>query len=68
MVIRDVNHPSIIFWSNGNEGGTNKELDDDYGMYDPSNRPVIHAHHRPGNDFNGIDCNHYENYYRNNFV
>ncbi|WP_163324598.1 glycoside hydrolase family 2 protein [Draconibacterium mangrovi] len=63
MVIRDVNHPSIIFWSNGNEGGTNKELDDDYGFYDPSKRPVIHAHHRPGNDFNGIDCNHYENYY-----
>ncbi len=63
MVIRDVNHPSIIFWSNGNEGGTNKELDDDYGFFDPSKRPVIHAHHRPGNDFNGIDCNHYENYY-----
>ncbi len=63
MVLRDVNHPSIIFWSNGNEGGTNKELDDDFGIYDPSNRPVIHAHHRPGNDFNGIDCNHYENYY-----
>jgi len=63
MVIRDANHPSIIFWSNGNEGGHNKELDDDYGMYDLSNRPVIHAHHRPGNDFNGIDCNHYEDYY-----
>ena len=63
MVIRDVNHPSIIFWDNGNEGGTNKELDDDFAIYDPSNRPVIHPHHRPGNDFNGIDCNHYENYY-----
>ncbi|WP_423129521.1 glycoside hydrolase family 2 protein [Gaoshiqia sp. Z1-71] len=63
MVIRDVNHPSVIFWSNGNEGGTNKELDDDFGLHDPSNRPVIHAHHRPGNDYNGIDCNHYENYY-----
>ncbi|NLX29777.1 MAG: glycoside hydrolase family 2 [Bacteroidales bacterium] len=63
MVLRDVNHPSIIFWSNGNEGGTNKELDDDFGRWDPSGRPVIHAHHRPGNDFNGIDCNHYENYY-----
>jgi len=63
MVIRDVNHPSIIIWSNGNEGGHNKELDDDYGMYDLSNRPVIHAHHRPGNAFNGIDCNHYEDYY-----
>ena len=63
MVIRDVNHPSIIFWSNGNEGGTNKDLDDDYAIYDPSKRPVIHAHHKPGNDYNGIDCNHYENYY-----
>ncbi|WP_315817773.1 glycoside hydrolase family 2 TIM barrel-domain containing protein [Paraflavitalea speifideaquila] len=51
------------FWSNGNEGGHNKELDDDYALYDLSNRPVIHAHHRPGNTFNGIDCNHYEDYY-----
>ena len=63
MVIRDANHPSIIFWSNGNEGGHNFDLDDDYGKYDLSNRPVIHAHHRPGNAFNGIDCNHYEDYY-----
>jgi hypothetical protein len=63
LVLRDLNHPSIIIWSNGNEGGHNKELDDDYGMYDLSNRPVIHAHHRPGNAFNGIDCNHYEDYY-----
>ena len=30
---------------------------------DPSKRPVIHAHHKPGNDYNGIDCNHYEKYY-----
>ncbi|GGK77664.1 glycoside hydrolase family 2 protein [Rufibacter glacialis] len=63
MVTRDANHPSIIFWSNGNEGGHNKELVDDYAKYDHSNRPVIHAHHRPGNAFNGIDCNHYEDYY-----
>lgn len=61
-VLRDVNHPSIIFWDNGNEGGTNKELDKEFLIYDPSKRDVIHPHHRPGNDFNGIDCNHYENY------
>jgi hypothetical protein len=61
-VIRDVNHPSVIFWVNGNEGGTNKELDREFLIYDPSKRDVIHAHHRPGNQFNGIDCNHYENY------
>lgn len=63
MVMRDVNHPSIIFWSNGNEGGHNKDLDDDFLWYDLSQRPVIHAHHKPGHAFNGIDCNHYENYY-----
>ncbi|HET9502512.1 MAG TPA: glycoside hydrolase family 2 TIM barrel-domain containing protein [Hymenobacter sp.] len=63
MVRKDVNHPSIIFWDNGNEGGTNKELDAEFGRYDLSKRPVIHPHHRPGNEANGIDCNHYENYY-----
>lgn len=63
MVIRDVNHPSIILWSNGNEGGHNKELVAEYGKYDLSNRIVIHAHHRPGNEINGIDCNHYEDFY-----
>jgi hypothetical protein len=62
MVLRDVNHPSVIFWSNGNEGGTNKELDDDFLKYDPTSRVVIHCHHRPGNAFNGIETNHYESY------
>jgi Glycosyl hydrolases family 2, TIM barrel domain/Glycosyl hydrolases family 2, sugar binding domain/Beta galactosidase small chain/Glycosyl hydrolases family 2 len=63
MVLRDLNHPSIIFWDNGNEGGTNKELDDDFVKWDFQKRPVIHPHHRPGNQFNGIDCNHYEDFY-----
>ena len=61
-VIRDVNHPSVLFWDNGNEGGTNKELDTEFLKWDPSKRDVLHPHHRPGNDFNGIDCNHYEPY------
>ena len=63
LVLRDLNHPSIIFWDNGNEGGTNKDLDDDFVKWDFQQRPVIHPHHRPGNQFNGIDCNHYEDYY-----
>jgi hypothetical protein len=62
-VLRDVNHPSVIFWDNGNEGGTNAELDDDFLKWDISQRPVLHPHHRPGKAFNGIDCNHYEDYY-----
>jgi hypothetical protein len=63
MVLRDLNHPSIIFWDNGNEGGTNKDLDDDFVKWDFQKRPVIHPHHKPGNQFNGIDCNHYEDFY-----
>jgi hypothetical protein len=63
MVKRDLNHPSIIFWANGNEGGTNKALDAVFTKWDFSRRPVIHPHHRPGNHFGGIDCNHYEDYY-----
>ncbi|WP_294251801.1 glycoside hydrolase family 2 TIM barrel-domain containing protein, partial [uncultured Chryseobacterium sp.] len=62
MVVRDANHPSVIFWSNGNEGGHDFDLDAEFAKYDLSDRPVIHAHHKPGNAFNGIDCNHYEDY------
>ena len=62
-VIRDVNHPSVIFWDNGNEGGTNFDLDKEFLIYDPSLRAVIHPHHKPNHEFNGIDCNHYEDYF-----
>ncbi|HPN59201.1 MAG TPA: glycoside hydrolase family 2 TIM barrel-domain containing protein, partial [Chitinophagaceae bacterium] len=48
LVLRDLNHPSIILWDNGNEGGTNKDLDDDFVKWDFQKRPVIHPHHRPG--------------------
>jgi hypothetical protein len=58
MVIRDVNHPSILFWNNGNEGGWNTDLDDDYALYDPQARPVLH----PWAIFSGIDTGHYKTY------
>lgn len=58
LVIRDVNHPSILFWDNGNEGGWNTALDDDYALYDPQKRVVLH----PWNNFNNIDTKHYPDY------
>jgi hypothetical protein len=58
MVVRDVNHPSIIFWDNGNEGGWNTLLDNDYALYDPQKRVVLH----PWSNFDGADNHHYPDY------
>jgi hypothetical protein len=55
MVRRDVNHPSILFWDNGNEGGFNLDLDGDFATDDPQQRPVLH----PWDVFSGIDTTHY---------
>ena len=44
LVKRDQAHPSILFWANGNEGGFNTDVDDDYHLYDiqkPSNSPSL---------------------------
>jgi hypothetical protein len=58
MVRRDVNHPSILFWTNGNEGGWNTELDGDFARHDPQRRTVLH----PWANFNGVNTSHYEIY------
>jgi hypothetical protein len=58
MVVRDVNHPSILFWDNGNEGGWNVALDNDYALYDPQQRVVLH----PWSNFNNVDTHHYPDY------
>ncbi|HEX2852271.1 MAG TPA: glycoside hydrolase family 2 TIM barrel-domain containing protein [Opitutaceae bacterium] len=58
LVERDVNHPSIIFWDNGNEGGWNRDLDGDYALYDPQQRRVLH----PWDPFGGVDTKHYTTY------
>jgi hypothetical protein len=58
LVVNDVNHPSIVFWDNGNEGGWNTGLDNDYALYDPQKRTVIH----PWEKFNGTDTKHYPDY------
>jgi hypothetical protein len=58
MMVRDVNHPSIVLWDNGNEGGWNRDLDKDYPLYDPQKRVVIH----PWERFNNTDTKHYPVY------
>ena len=55
LVTRDVNHPSVILWSNGNEGGFNHDLNPLYKTYDPQKRHVIHA----WADFDNLDTHHY---------
>ncbi|GAA6255534.1 glycoside hydrolase family 2 TIM barrel-domain containing protein [Bacteroides sp. f07] len=58
MIERDVNHPSIIWWSNGNEKGWNTELDGEFHKYDPQKRSVIH----PQGNFSGFETMHYRSY------
>ncbi len=58
MVEHDRNHPSVIIWANGNEGGSNPELDSLFGKYDLQNRVVIH----PWQLRNGIETQHYRQY------
>lgn len=58
MVTRDVNHPSILFWDNGNEGGFNTNFDHLFPEFDPQHRRVLH----PWAAFNGVNTAHYLDY------
>ena len=58
LVVRDVNHPSIVIWDNGNEGGWNRAVDKDFDLYDPQKRHVIH----PWERFNGTNTKHYPDF------
>jgi hypothetical protein len=58
MMERDVNHPCIVLWDNGNEGGFNPELREEYAKYDPQKRVVI----EPWSKINGTDTKHYPGY------
>jgi hypothetical protein len=58
IVRRDVNHPSILFWDNGNEGGWNREVDGEFDRWDPQRRPVLH----PWALHSGVNTDHYEIY------
>lgn len=55
MITRDVNHPSIILWDNGNEGGGNYNLDNVFEQLDIQKREVLH----PWEEFKKINTAHY---------
>lgn len=58
MIAHDGNHPSIVIWSNGNEGGHNYNLDKYFEDFDLQKRPIVH----PWQNFNGIETQHYREY------
>jgi len=58
MIGKDVNHPSIVVWDNGNEGGFNFDLDPLFDALDIQHRPLIH----PWAVFRHTDTQHYINY------
>lgn len=58
MIEKDVNHPSIVIWDNGNEGGFNFALDPLFDRLDIQGRPLIH----PWALFRHMDTQHYINY------
>jgi hypothetical protein len=58
MVVRDVNHPSVILWTSGNEGGHNPELDELFGRFDPQRRPVLN----PYATLSHVFAQHYPDY------
>jgi len=57
-VRRDVNHPSVVMWCNGNEEGWTLEVVKYFDREDPQKRPVI----LPSVIFRGTDTQHYEDY------
>jgi hypothetical protein len=58
LVLRDINHPSIILWVNVNEGGWNPDLDNEFQIWDPQQRETI----RPRQIFGKINTLHYFKY------
>jgi beta-galactosidase/beta-glucuronidase len=58
MIDHDVNHPSIVIWANGNEGGHNFDLDKYFTEFDIQRRPIVH----PWQLFGGIETQHYREY------
>ncbi len=58
MIARDVNHPSVVMWDNGNEGGWNTVYDQEFKELDIQKREVNH----PWAVFEKTNTAHYVEY------
>jgi len=54
-VLKDENHPSVVVWDHGNEGGWDFANEKGFHQYDIQKRPVIY----PWLLRNGVDTHHY---------
>ena len=54
-ILKDENHPSVVIWDHGNEGGWDFANEKAYHEYDIQKRPVIY----PWLLRNGVDTHHY---------
>jgi len=57
-ILKDENHPSVVLWDHGNEGGWDFANEIAYHEYDIQKRPVIY----PWLLHNGIDTHHYPDF------
>jgi hypothetical protein len=58
LILKDENHPSVIIWDHGNEGGWDFANEKWFHVYDIQKRPVIY----PWLNRNGVDTHHYNAY------
>ena len=58
LVTRDVNHPSVILWANGNEGGWNRGIIPEFARWDIQQRQV----YLPWERFDKLETKHYPDY------
>lgn len=58
LVLRDENHPSVVIWDHGNEGGWDFANEKWFHRYDIQKRPILY----PWLLRNGVDTRHYPNY------
>ena len=58
LILKDENHPSVVIWDHGNEGGWDFANEKWFHHYDIQKRPVIY----PWLNRNGVDTHHYNAY------